>query len=95
MCDENFFTRKAEGGVFICSALAVGNERIKLADKPSPRLTLFWRTQPPAEYFSSAFAHPLNRGWRCQIARIRFHDQGIGIPFFEPVNKSALMAEIE
>ena len=96
MRNEYFFTREAEGGIFVCAALTVREHRIELMDEacPNPHLP-FGATQSPANDLSSAGVHPLDSGGCGQIARVRFHDQRIGIAFFEPVDKSALVAKIK
>src|SRR5215208_4735365 len=39
--------------------------------------------------------HPFYGGGRGKVTRIRFHDQRIGIPIFEPIDQSTLITEIK
>lgn len=95
MRHKYLLTRKAKRRILVRAALTVGDHPVELTDEAFPKFTTFWRSQAPAEDFSSAFVHPAYGGGGSEIARIGFHDQRIGIPIFEPANESALKAKVQ
>ena len=103
MCDEYLLTRKAEGGVFLCTALTVCQQRVEPAEELHPPHFAesgsgsgkTRRTQAPADDLASAGVHPLHSGGCGEVAGVRFHDQCIRIPFFEPVDKSHLITKVK
>ena len=99
MRHENFLARKTERGILVRAALTICDQRVEAAEEGEPasfpESADTRRAQSPSDDFSGAGAHPFNCGGSRDVARVRFHDQSIGIVFLQPMDQPKLEAQIK